>query len=403
MIKTKKQSIIVIGAFILTLLLGTTTYAFFNYTRTGSSNVIKTGRIAFDTSQNTINIDNMFPIDKANLNNETDYVGTATIHITGDTTYNDGIEYLVSVTDLDNIVVDGYSPKRLPISVDVSYSASNDKTIGESDKLYFDHRGGNNSLYKVLSGDVIYDNASLAVGYIAKGETGIDGTITIKAFIDKDNIAISDTYPSSSLKYWYNDKVSTEEKNNCVTYMTEHYSNSLKNGETIEGFCNGTGNLNYSNIDSWANYNYFNSADITFLETNHIIIKYQNGTEYNWVNKRVVLSTDEWNNLHGNGISFQVKVEANEGTWVKEQGNAMKNLSYDERVAPSEILDEVDEIIFDKMNETEMMNRYNAAEYKDNITYNGEGEVLSWLEENETDNSKYTMYIASTGKIDFPE
>ena len=51
MIKSKKQMFIVIGAFALVMLLGTVTYAFFNYTRKGSSNVIKTGRISFTSSQ----------------------------------------------------------------------------------------------------------------------------------------------------------------------------------------------------------------------------------------------------------------------------------------------------------------------------------------------------------------
>ena len=57
MIKTKKQMFIVIASFVLIIILGTATYAFFNYTRTGSSNTFKTGRIAFNTSQNrTINL-----------------------------------------------------------------------------------------------------------------------------------------------------------------------------------------------------------------------------------------------------------------------------------------------------------------------------------------------------------
>ena len=39
MIKSKKQMFIIVGAFILVLMLFTTTYAFFNYTRTGSANI----------------------------------------------------------------------------------------------------------------------------------------------------------------------------------------------------------------------------------------------------------------------------------------------------------------------------------------------------------------------------
>ena len=42
------------------------------------------------------------------------------------------------------------------------------------------------------------------------------------------------------------------------------------------------------------------------------------GTTNNWVNGRTVLTTEEWNSLSTNGISFQVRIEANEGIWVDE-------------------------------------------------------------------------------------
>ena len=54
MIKSKKQMYIVVGAFLVVLMLFTTTYAFFNYTRTGVSNVIRVGRILFNSSQKSL-------------------------------------------------------------------------------------------------------------------------------------------------------------------------------------------------------------------------------------------------------------------------------------------------------------------------------------------------------------
>ena len=57
MIKTKGQMLIIIAVFMSILLLGTTAYAFFNYTRTGTANVIRVGRISFVTRQtNTISL-----------------------------------------------------------------------------------------------------------------------------------------------------------------------------------------------------------------------------------------------------------------------------------------------------------------------------------------------------------
>ena len=90
MIKTKKQMFIVIGAFLLTILLGTVTYAFFNYTRTGSGNTIRVGRISFVTRQTeTISLTNVFPIDptETGIMNDSTKVGTLTIEIEGDTDY----------------------------------------------------------------------------------------------------------------------------------------------------------------------------------------------------------------------------------------------------------------------------------------------------------------------------
>ncbi len=61
MIKNKKQMFIILGSFLLVFMLFTTTYAFFNYTRTGTSNTIKVGRISFVTRQtSTINLVNVF-------------------------------------------------------------------------------------------------------------------------------------------------------------------------------------------------------------------------------------------------------------------------------------------------------------------------------------------------------
>ena len=142
MIKSKKQSLIVIGAFILVLLLGTTTYAFFNYTRTGTNNVIKVGRISFESkNEETITLNNLFPIDPTNLTdmNDPTKVGTYSIDIKGDTDYVDGIEYLVSVVD-SNITT-------LPINVDISVSNG----LGTENVNYFTTRESKNAnIYKKI-------------------------------------------------------------------------------------------------------------------------------------------------------------------------------------------------------------------------------------------------------------
>ena len=193
MIKTKKQMYLVIGAFALVMLLGGVTYAFFNYTRTGTANTIRVGRIAFNTSQasgqnGAINLSNAFPITRTLAATDNTNAGEVVITITGDTTYSNGVEYLVTATDVTNTV----NSKTVPISIIAT--ASNG--LGTSNDSYFTNRGGNSSIYKVLANETISNNDQLLVGYIApdNNQTGVNGTITIRAYLDSDLVAISDTY-----------------------------------------------------------------------------------------------------------------------------------------------------------------------------------------------------------------
>ncbi len=69
-------------------------FSFFNYTRTGSSNILKVGRISFISRQNeTINLTNLFPIDptETGIMDDTTKVGTVEIEVVGDTDYTDGL------------------------------------------------------------------------------------------------------------------------------------------------------------------------------------------------------------------------------------------------------------------------------------------------------------------------
>ncbi len=390
MIKTKKQMFIMIGSYLLFILLGTVTYAFFNYTRIGTANTIKVGRLAFNSEQgNSINLTNVFPIDKTTVNTNTDNVGTVTIHVTGDTTYDQGIEYVVKAVNVHNTIDEGTSKKNVPVNLDISYEAANGKVIGTEDEDYFTNRGGNTSRYKITAGRTVYEGSNLLVGYIKPDATGVDGNITIKAYIDKDSIAISDTYPESNLKYWRNEKMTQEELNACISYMTDVYGSSLRSGENAEGFCKGTGKaVNYT-FDQWISFHEFTQEDLTYLQLHNVIDEYQNGTTDEWANGRVVFTTDEWNSFNTNGISFQVKVEANEGIWVPVKGSAMgsfpdsiKNLS-----------NSIKKIYFNQMDKDEMHDAYANATIKADLTYNDEGEVLAWLVPyDELEDGYYQMY-----------
>jgi len=222
------------------------TYAFFNYTKTGSANTVSTGRLSFNAEQgDEVTLSDLFPISATGaITPETPGVGSVTVHVTGDTNYGEGIEYLVTAVN-----VTGSNGTSLPISINISYDANGQgKTIGEEDNDYFDHRGGNESLYKVLTTDTISEGQELVVGYIAPGSTGIDGNIVVMAYLDASNIAITDTYP-------------------------EEVTDTNNDG-------------------------------------------YIDGTDSDWVDSRTVFTTEQWNALSSSGVSFQIKVEAQEGLWV---------------------------------------------------------------------------------------
>ena len=241
----KKPMFTVIAVFTLMLVAIGTTYAFFNYTRTGIANTIRVGRIAFVTRQtDTINLSNAFPIDptETGIMNDSTKVGTLTIEIEGDADYSGGVEYLVSSVNSNIYTSTG---KLIPVSLNVTVNSD----LGTSDTNYFVNRDTTStSIYKRIVGDTLVGDQMLLVGYIAPNNpagtaVGIDGSITIKAYLDENKILISDTYDG------------TESDNMGTT-------NSMANGKTV-------------------------------------------------------LTTSEWNALQQNGLSFKVKVEANEGIWVK--------------------------------------------------------------------------------------
>ena len=235
-IKQKQMVLMFIGIAILVVSITGITFAFFNYTKTGGANVIKTGNIEFNMTQGkTINLQNVFPITSAEALAYNSNTSVCEIVITGRNTYAGGVEYLVSTVNATNTDV----PVNILVSVENNGNGANDN-LGTSDNNYFANRNSyTTSHYKKLVGDSFTGNEDILVGYIASSastDNSINGKITIRAYFDRDTIAITDT-PSENMT---------------------------------------------------------------------------------WQEERTVMSTTEWNALNSAGISFQVRVEANEGKWVTE-------------------------------------------------------------------------------------
>ncbi len=222
MIKSKKQMFLVIIIFTLVMMLGTISYAFFNYTRTGSENTVRVGRLSFATNQTrTINLTDTFPIDSSSIETDTDNVGEVLITISGDTDYVNGIEYLVSTEDVHIYTSEG---KIVPVSLDVTVNG-----LGTESSTYFTSRNSKDTtIYKKLGGNAVVGEQQILVGYIKPNATsgtaeGVNGSISIKAYFDNDKIAITDTIDES--ESWVDGR----------TYITSSEWNSLStNGATFK-------------------------------------------------------------------------------------------------------------------------------------------------------------------------
>ena len=183
----KKQNILfVLGILILIVSISGIAFAFFNYTRTGDNNTLKLGSIEFSSDYTNVTLQNIFPISSNNVGTDVNNVATVTINVNGKTTYARGIEYLVSLVDVDNIG----GNTVIPISLNVSVSSG----LGASDNSYFTNRGSTTKLYKVLADDTVYNGEYVIVGYIPNSDVTTNGTIILKAYIDSNSIAITDTY-----------------------------------------------------------------------------------------------------------------------------------------------------------------------------------------------------------------
>ena len=243
--KYQKYTLILCVIGLLLMLTGIT-YSFFNYTKTGAVNNVRTGNLYFSSTEgNALSLTNMFPMTSTEASNAN--LDSLTITLTGSTNYVDGEEFEVSIVDVNNTI----NGKEIPMNYIATYTPSTGGTIGTSSNDYWNDRNDKDAtIYKLFSTGGVAVGKEILVGYIDDGVTGINGTLNIKAYIDADRIAISDTYYENA-------------PSPTPTSPTDDY-----------------------------------------------------GTTSEWVDERIVLTSDEWNSLSSHPISFKVHVESNEGLWV---------------------------------------------------------------------------------------
>ena len=258
--KNKQAKLMIIGVAILVIGLVGITYAFFNYTRTGTANTISTGQINFLTTQgDTLSITNVFPIASSEVANAN--LDEVEVRIQGDTTYSGGEEFVITIEGVNNTIGTSPNEKTLPINFVASYArtATGDNIGSAAVSSYTSERGSTTAVYQLTESGIATDGKQVLVGFIpANGE--IDGTLKISAYIDASNIAISDTY--------YENAPTPTPSGSPLASPNDEY-----------------------------------------------------GTTTEWVDGRTVLTTDEWNELQNSQtpLSFKIKAVSQEGTWVTVQ------------------------------------------------------------------------------------
>ena len=205
-IKSKKKIFIVIGSLALVMMLGAFSYAFFNYTRSGEQNTVTTGRISFNANQGAaITLTNVYPISSAEAATDTTNAKTAAITVTGDTDFTGGLEYVVTLQDVNLTVGSGADTKTLPIAIEISVENNGTGSLGtaETGDYYANRNSYTASKYKVEYDGTPKEGGHILVGYIAPNTTagtieGVNGIINIKAYIDSSKIQVVDIHSSGN-------------------------------------------------------------------------------------------------------------------------------------------------------------------------------------------------------------
>jgi surface protein len=110
------------------------------------------------------------------------------------------------------------------------------------------------------------------------------------------------------------------------------------------------------------------------------------GTTEEWIEGpegwRVYMTTEEWNNLATNPLSFKIKVETIDS---KAYMNKFPEVITNRKSS-------IHEIYFEKMSDDEINTRYNAATYKADASMLKDGSVKAWIEGDK-------VYVASSDTI----
>lgn len=203
----KKMTIILIGITVLLTLSAVlvTTYAFFNYTRTGAPNIMKTGKIdlIFEDGENNLNLTNQFPItDIEAYDKETK-----------------GEE--VTITDF---TVTGYSTSSQPLKYKISavkgnVESSKNRFPDNQVKLYLVGETDGKGSFTILNGYNTSDTTNGVYGALASvGNNGVDTKDNGEIQLATGEVAKEETTHTYTLRMWISDTVKISDTESDFAY-----------------------------------------------------------------------------------------------------------------------------------------------------------------------------------------
>ncbi len=252
--QSKQILLSVIGVAILVVAVVGVSFAFFNYTRTGVANTVSTGKIKFVSEQSGgISISNVFPLTSAQLQEQTAaaYEG---------------------VPDFAEVVI--------TIKGETTYSQGLDYRVSAKDVDLETNLSGANAVNVTLPVNVSVTAANL--GTEVDTISGNTDQVKVHNYTSVTPLAEGDLLAEG--------------------HIATTASNATFTGERVTGTLTIRAYLDAGSI-----------AITDTLENGPIVATgYVNGTTSNWVNGRLVVTTDQWNSLASSPLSFKVKVESKE-------------------------------------------------------------------------------------------
>ena len=249
-----KKRIIIYGISLLTffaIILGTT-FAFFNYTRTGGANSLATGQVKFDTTGTLlIDVSNDFPYEsgltqEAMNTMKNSHKGTLTI--TGHTTLTDGVKYRIYAVRGDAITGKlRLNDENINIQLTPNFvSGSNGFTVKTNDYAEANHLVCDNEGKALLSTGIVKGTSQLtSVTYDyymwIDGDNTLISSTTKRATLAEGNPSLADTTSGNTTadRYMKNSDVLTQN----VTIFPARSGDANKTVYTTNEFSNGYYNI----------------------------------------------------------------------------------------------------------------------------------------------------------------